>query len=59
VIFILNPFAARPERGARSGIRWLLFTLLAALPLLAHGCHGGDVDHELCAPDSPQGGAER
>jgi hypothetical protein len=26
---------------------------ILAAALFAHGCHGDDVDHELCAPAGP------
>lgn len=48
------PQAPRPERppptaqAVRPGNWWwlLLLILLALLPLIGHGCHGDDVDHE-------------
>jgi hypothetical protein len=35
---------------AASRVRGLMLTGLAALLLFAHGCHGGDEDHELSVP---------
>jgi len=34
------------ERGTGGEVRLLLLILLALLPLIGHGCHGDDVDHE-------------
>ena len=31
---------------------WLVVVLMAGLLILAHGCHAGDADHELFAPNS-------
>lgn len=33
--------------------RWMVGLALLAGALVAHGCHGDDVDHELCAPPAP------
>jgi hypothetical protein len=38
--------------------RWLIALALFAGALIGHGCHGDDVDHELCAPPGPTATAE-
>lgn len=40
-----SPFV---ERGAGGEVRFrlLFILLLALLPLIGHGCHGDDIDHE-------------
>ena len=50
----LKPLAASRACETASGFRWIVFVLLSAMLLVAHGCHSGNVDHELCAPPSPQ-----
>ncbi len=51
------PQAPRPERppltaqAVRPGNWWRwAFLLLALLPLVGHGCHGDDIDHEPSVP---------
>jgi hypothetical protein len=34
----------------RSWSSWLIFLLLCGHLIFCHGCHGEDVDDELCAP---------
>ena len=43
ILFQLKPLVASQARG-------LILTALAAMLLVAHGCHGDDVDHELGVP---------
>lgn len=33
--------------------RWPVLLLICGALLVAHGCHGADVDHELSAPPGP------
>jgi hypothetical protein len=47
ILLQLKPLAALRVRG-------LILTAIAALVLVAHGCHGDDVDHELGVPVSRQ-----
>lgn len=35
-----------PPRGEPMGTRFALLLLLALIPLVGHGCHGDDIDHE-------------
>ena len=44
----LTPLAASRWLGAVRGLKWFLIAALAALAIVAHGCHGDD-DHELVA----------
>lgn len=41
-------------RNPKSEIRpwgsWLIFLLLCGYLIFGHGCHGADVDDELCVP---------
>ena len=41
-------------RQAASGLRMVVVLILFGLAVFAHGCHRGDIDHELCAPDRVQ-----
>jgi len=43
ILLQLKPLAALRARG-------LFLTAIATLVLVAHGCHGDDVDHELGVP---------
>ena len=43
ILLQLKPLAALRARG-------LILTAIATLLLVAHGCHGDDVDHELSVP---------
>ncbi|MHB1425855.1 MAG: hypothetical protein ACYC3I_22035 [Gemmataceae bacterium] len=37
-----------PKLEIRIGSSWLIFLLLCAHLIFCHGCHGEDVDDELC-----------
>jgi hypothetical protein len=48
-MILLNSRSA--ARRAAGGSRLLLLLALAVALVFAHGCHRGDIDHELLAPD--------
>jgi hypothetical protein len=39
----------KPNAGIRPWGSWLIFLLLCGYLIFCHGCHGDDVDDELCA----------
>lgn len=42
--------AVRPGSSLRWWVLAAVLLALAVLPLIGHGCHGDDVDHEPSAP---------
>ena len=43
---VFTELTCKRPRSAFSGVAWLFLIAILLAPIVAHGCHGDDVDHE-------------